>query len=187
MGIIKTNSNIEGNSKFFYGYSIIEILIVIGIFAVFSIIATQSVIITLRGSKKSESVVNVKEELDYASTVIERGLQSAKTITTPTLPCNASGLTEIRYKSRYQDVIGIFTCPGAGYMDPYIASSSAGKTYRLTSTKINFISCSFSCLTESGRTTVGFDVTGSARGISGVEGATYSASRRIYIQQSIRQ
>lgn len=65
------------------GYSLIEILIVIGIFAVLSVVSTQAVLLSLRGAKKSESIVNVKEELDYASDIISRQLQSALTISKP--------------------------------------------------------------------------------------------------------
>jgi prepilin-type N-terminal cleavage/methylation domain-containing protein len=185
--------NIFANNRFLkkqlsFGYSLIEIMIVIGIFAVFSIIATESIILTLRSSKKSESTVNVKEELDYASTIIERSLQSAKTITTPSLPCSDSNLSEIQFKSRYNDIIGKFTCVNIGGTDPYIASSSgATDIYRMTSGKIDIRACSFSCLTESDKTTVEFNVTGSARGITGVEGSSYSTSRRIFLQQSERE
>ncbi|KKQ74848.1 MAG: hypothetical protein US97_C0055G0001, partial [Microgenomates group bacterium GW2011_GWF1_38_5] len=45
------------------GYSVVEILVVVGIFAVMAVIATQSVSLSLKSSKKSDSTMLVRNEL----------------------------------------------------------------------------------------------------------------------------
>ena len=161
-------------------YSLIEILMVIGIFSVFLIVVTQSIVLTLRGSKKSESVVNVKEELEYTASSIERNLASARTIT-----CTANP-HEIQYVSRY-GTQAAYSWLEVGGADPRIASSSGATTYRLTSNKISITYCSFTCSAESGGVGVVVDVTGSSRGVSGVEGASYSTSRKIFLEFNERK
>src|SRR4030042_2270443 len=164
-----------------FGYSIIEILIVIGIFSIFSIVVTQSVILSLRGSKKSGSVVNVKEDLEYAASTIERVLQNAKEITNPN-PCIGT-----------QSYIDFISRDGIQTNFKYETGSDSRitqtntNTYRLTSSKIDITVCTFSCTVESGNKIIIFNVTGNARGITGVEGATHSTSRRIFLQQNERK
>jgi prepilin-type N-terminal cleavage/methylation domain-containing protein len=163
-----------------YAYSLIEILIVIGIFAIFLMIVTQSIVLTLRGSKKSESVVNVKEELEYASNTIERNLASAQKVTCTGNP------QEIQYISRYGPQ-GTFSCLDISGADPRIASSSGATTYRLTSNKISITACNFTCTTESGGTSIVFNISGNARGLKSVEGATYSTSKKVFLEFSERK
>jgi prepilin-type N-terminal cleavage/methylation domain-containing protein len=167
----------------YLGYSLIEILVVIGIFAILSVVATQTVLISLRGAKKSESIVNVKEELDYAAEVVSRQLQNAQAITNPS-SCDGEEVPSITYRSQYQS-LGNFTCLDVGG-DSYVASSSGGINYRLTSTKVKITTCSFSCTTTGEKTSIVFDVSGNAKEVSGAEGYTYSTSRYIFIQGSQR-
>src|SRR3990170_3264778 len=63
------------------GYSIVELLVVVTIFTFLAIIVTQAVVLTLRGSRKGESLISVRENLDYAFAVMERQLRSARSIT----------------------------------------------------------------------------------------------------------
>jgi hypothetical protein len=70
-----------------------------------------------------------------------------------------------------------------------VASSSGtpiNYQYRLTSNKIDISACSFTCYREGNKNSLLFEVTGSAKGVSGVEGATVTTSRRIYITGSER-
>src|SRR4030043_751743 len=98
MRVKKINSKKPNRRHNLFGYSIIEILIVIGIFAIFSVVVTQSVILSLRGTKKSGSVVTVKEDLEYAASTIERVLQNATSITDPN-PCSGTQ-AHIKFISR---------------------------------------------------------------------------------------
>ena len=121
------------------GMSLLEILVVVAIFAILGIIVTRSIILSIGGSKKSESLVKVRENLDYSLAIIERQLRNADSITICPLP--ASNL--ISYKDLYGNT-GTFSCENLGGLDPYIASGSA----RLSSSSVKITSCSFTCTSE---------------------------------------
>lgn len=119
------------NSK---GFSLIEILIVVTIFAVIGLLATRSIFLTIRGAKKSDSLVRVRENVNYSLSVIERQLRNSESVTCP----NASTST-LSYIS-LEGTTTTFSCVTAG-TDKYIASGSA----RLTSADISVTGCSFTC------------------------------------------
>ncbi|HKC04336.1 MAG TPA: type II secretion system protein, partial [Patescibacteria group bacterium] len=62
------------------GLSLLEILVVVSIFAFLGILITRSIILTVAGSRKSESLVKVRESLNYSLSVIERQLRNANSI-----------------------------------------------------------------------------------------------------------
>lgn len=112
------------------GFSIVEILVVIMIFAVIAILATESIALSLRGSKRSESTISVRENLNYSLAVIERALHNAESVTC----VNPTILT-------YSDILGLpaeFSCD---LVSGLIASSSA----RLTSSEVKITACKFIC------------------------------------------
>lgn len=155
------------------GLSLLEVLVVITIFAILGILVTQSVILTLQGSQKSESIVRARENLDYSLNVIERQLRNANYITS----------CPDQYTINYLDHLGIassFQCVGTGYDGSYIASGSA----RLTSDTIRVTSCSFSCSPQTGTNPalVKIDLTVQEALASGVRSATVSASTQIYLR-----
>lgn len=116
------------------GLSLIEILIVITIFAVIGLFSTRSVFLTIRGAKKSDSLVRVRENVNYSLAVIERQLRNSESVTCP----NSSSNT-LNYIS-YEGTPTTFSCVTGG-ADKYIASGSG----RLTSSDISVTSCAFSC------------------------------------------
>lgn len=120
-----------GNKK---GFTLIEILVVIAIFAVIGLLSTRSLFLTLRGAKKSDSLVRVRENVNYSLSVIERQLRNAESVTCP----NPS--TSILEYVSIEGTETSFTC-NTGGSDKYIASGSS----RLTSEDILVTSCSFSC------------------------------------------
>src|SRR3972149_6807058 len=163
------------------GYSIIEILVVIAVFVVLGILATQSISLSLQSSKKSDSIVLVKQELDNAAGSIERLLQTAS-YTITSVDCvaeNATASVGFRdSKGARGDIACLDTSPLNFYgssTDPRIASSS-GETIRYnqryTSGRIQITNCSFSCYTQNSTTYIDFTVTANAKGISSGEGAT---------------
>src|SRR5436190_23351777 len=122
------------NLKLKKGYSLIELLVVLGIFALLATLASQAVVLTLRSSKKSESSIKVKDNLNYALGVMERQLRNAYSVT-PTCALN---------KVDYVDNSGTaasFECDNTGVSDYYVASGSS----RLTSTDIKVNPCSITC------------------------------------------
>lgn len=117
-------------------FSLIEILIVITIFAVIGLLSTRSIFLTIRGAKKSDSLVRVRENVNYSLSVIERQLRNSESVTCP----NASTNT-LNYIS-LEGTATTFSCVTSG-TDKYIASGSG----RLTSADILVTSCSFVCTT----------------------------------------
>lgn len=113
------------------GISIIEILVVIAIFAILGIIVTRAVILTVGGSKKSESLVKVRENLDFAASVIERQIRNADSIV------NCPGVqnsTSVSYVDQ-SHTTSSFSCGGGS-----IASGAA----QLTGSDVT-ATCSFTC------------------------------------------
>ena len=104
------------NQKKFTGFSLIEMLVVITIFVVVSVLATQSLANSLRGAKKSSNIGRVKTNLEYTLSTMERLLRNAQEIT-----CTSS--IQLDYRDE-NGVAASFTCiPGAGA--GHIASGSA--------------------------------------------------------------
>jgi type II secretory pathway pseudopilin PulG len=138
------------------GISLIEILVVMGVFAVLGILTTRSVILSLQGSKKGDALVKVRENVNYAMAVMERQLRNAEEITA----CTSSSIL-------YKDSLGgdsSFSCSGG-----YIASGSA----RLTSSEVVITACSFICTPS---TPPQIDINIAAEGIS----ATTKVDLRTY-------
>lgn len=62
------------------GFSLIEIMIVISIFALLGVLVTQSLALSIRGSKKSEASAIVRSNLASAASTMERQLRNANSI-----------------------------------------------------------------------------------------------------------
>ncbi len=139
------------------GYTLIEILVVVVVFAVISLIATQTVILILRGTKKAESVSKVRQNLDYAMGSMERQLRSARSITSA---CNNSASSQINFIDQSGNV-NSFSCVGTNQTGS--ASSVASSSADLTSSDITISSCSFVCApaTSNSPPSVTLSVTGS--------------------------
>lgn len=81
----KRNKNLDDGTnifkhRFHSGFSLIEILVVISIFAVIGILTTRSIFITLRSARKSDSLVRVRENVNYAMGIIERQIRTAESV-----------------------------------------------------------------------------------------------------------
>jgi len=151
------------------GMSLIEILVVVAVFAILGVIVTQAVTLTLRGSKKSESQVRVRENLSYALSVMERQLRNANAVTV----CD-TGL-RVEYKDS-KDYPTSFSCE-----TDYVASGSA----RLTSDEIRVTACSISCpgyQTSSNPPYIDIFLSGEEASVTGVEGASVSAQTKVYLR-----
>lgn len=153
------------------GMSLLEILVVVAVFAILGIIVTQSVLLTLRGSKKSESQVRVRENINYALSVIERQLRNADALDS----CSSSRVD-------YKDSDGLstyFSCQISG-SDSFVASGSA----RLTGSEISISSCEFSCDlgSSSSYPWVGVSLGATEAEAKGVEGASVTATTKVYLR-----
>lgn len=123
------------------GMSLIEILVVIGIFAILGVLTTRAVVVSLSSGKKTETLIKVRENVDYSFSVIERQLRNADSIT----DCTNSNTLAINYLNQ-EGIASSFSCAnlGAGSVG-YVASGSA----QLTSNTVDVVSCSFTCQVSS--------------------------------------
>lgn len=148
------------------GMSLLEILVVIAIFSVLGIITTRAVLLTIGGSKKSESLVRVRENLNNAMSVIERQLRNADSV----VDCADEDRVVIEYVDQ-QGNTSSFSCTGLGSEEAYISSASA----RLTSSSIRMTYCNFHCTPGSAVNPASVDVSFNAVDAKGV--GTTSESR----------
>ena len=158
------------------GVSLLEIVIVVAIFAVVAVLTTRSTFLTLRGSKKSDSQIRVKENLEYGLSVIDRQLRNADLVTST---CDGSSLPRLDYVDS-TGAVSFFACQEIGQTSGYVASGSA----RLTSDEITITSCTFICSPQEGSTptSVTIDVTGSDLGATGVESSKVSISTKVFLR-----
>lgn len=153
------------------GLSLIEILVVITVFSILAILATRGVLLTLRGSRKSDALTGVRENVGYSFAVMERNLRNAQTIdcTTP---------TRVDYTDQ-NDTAGFFSCEDVG-ANGYVSSSSA----RLTSDQVNVTSCSFTCAAATAGVPPSIDIDISAQDVNaqGAEGGQVTIQTRINLR-----
>ena len=162
------------------GFSLVEILVVITIFGIVGVLATQGLFLTFRGTRKSDSVRQVREELNYATAVMERLLHNA--LSGPgrvDCPVSYAGL-RVEYTD-LQNQSASFSCEdiaGVGY----VASRSA----RLTSENIMITDCNFTCNTDvSGSvTSVDIQLTGQVDEVSGFGSNETEVNTKIYLPQT---
>lgn len=157
------------------GMSLLEILVVVAIFAILGILVTRSVILTLQGSQKSESLVKVRENLDYSLSIIERQIRNANSIT----PCPNLNTSTINYLDQ-NGVPSSFSCVNTGQSDSYIASGSS----RLTGDGVMLVSCTFACTTSININPplVTIDLAMKDASASGVQNSSASATTQIYLR-----
>jgi len=126
------------------GFSLIETLVVVIVFAVLAGATAQSVALSLRSAHKSDQVSEVRDNFDFAISIIERELRNSQTITSsctgsPALigPSNAPGV-------QYEDEDGIshaIYCQNVG-SNGYIYADISGS---LTNEDIAITACEFTC------------------------------------------
>ncbi|HUC94564.1 MAG TPA: type II secretion system protein [Candidatus Saccharimonadales bacterium] len=163
--------------------SLLEVLVVITIFAVLGVLVTQSIALTLQGSKKSESMVRARENLDYSLDIIERQIRNASSVYGDSgyiVPCPNSDTSIIYYEDQDGEQSS-FSCQGTlGSGGSYIASGSA----QLTSNTVKIMSCVFQCYPATGSNSpyVTIDLTVQDASSSGIQSANVSASTQIYLR-----
>ena len=127
------------------GYTLIEIMIVTSIFAILALLVSGIILQSVRNTQKSESLSNVRSELDNVVLVMERHLRNSDNMVgiEGTLPIQGI---------QYTDPTGVearFVCiddAGLGVMK--VASQSTDPdwddtTFDLTSDKVNITNCEF--------------------------------------------
>ncbi len=159
-------------TKSSFGFSIVELLVVVTVFTILAVITTQSLVLILRGSRKSESLIAVRENVNYAMSIMERQIRTAREVTCP----DSNTLN-------YIDSYGISTSFACDDTNGYIASGSA----RITSSEI-VIDCSaasvFTCNAAVGSVppSVDIDIRAQAADSSGAEGAEVTSETHILLR-----
>lgn len=152
------------------GYSIIEMLVVIFVFSLLAVVATQSVALVLKGTAKSENISEVRANVEYAMSVMERSLRNAQQLDSA-FDCVVNHGTS--YKAvGYLDENGIgqsFSCNDSNASDQHIVSSAYNS--RLTNTNAN-LDCSVGVFTCPDDNTVLITLTASDPNNAGALGAT---------------
>jgi prepilin-type N-terminal cleavage/methylation domain-containing protein len=157
------------------GFSLLEILVVITVFSMLAILTTQAVLLTLKGSKKSESLTKVRGNIDYSLAVIERNIRNAESIE----ECPNLDQSIISYFNE-EGVLTSFSCASDEDDIGYIASASG----RLTSSEVDVTSCSFTCEDAAGDTNPVVTISISARDavLSAMEGGEITISTKIFLR-----
>lgn len=163
----KTNTN----KKYIQGMSLLEILIVVSVFSILGILTARSVIVALRGARKSDSQIKVKENISYAFSIMERQLRGAEGIS----PCPNPDTTTISYTTldNQESTFSCILTEDTGY----IASGSA----RLTSSEVVVESCEITCTQENENypPIISISVTATDDSSAGVEKGTVSVETEI--------
>lgn len=157
------------------GMSLLEILVVVTIFAVLGVLVTRSVLLTLQGSRKTEALVKTRENLNFAMNVMERQIRNANAIT----ECPNADPSILNYTDADGNSSS-FTCTNISTQNGYIASGSAS----LTNDSINVLSCQFSCTpgTSINPPSVTITVSATDKTASGIQNSTVSVSNKIYLR-----
>jgi len=110
------------------GFSLFEMLMVTLILGILGAVTTQIIFLALKSSTKSESTVFVRENLNYAMSIMERELRNASSIS-----CTSE--SRIDYKN-FLGLDSSFSCT-----ETQIASNSA----QMTGDNISITGCNFLC------------------------------------------
>ena len=159
------------SQKIIKGVSLVELLVVLAIFSVLAILSTRAILLSLRGSKKSESSAIVRENIDFSFAVMERNLRSAQDATCPSS-------TRVDYVDMEGQSV-YFSCESVG-SDGYVSSASA----RLTNEKVEITSCEFTCDPGDPNTppSVTMSISGKDAAIQGIEAGSVSISTQVFLR-----
>lgn len=125
------------NYKLKSGFTLIEILVVIGVLAIIVIVGSTSFFNLLKGSTKTRTANLVKQNGDYAMGVMTRMIRGAREIVSD-CPGSSSSIQILNPDGKNT----MFDCS-----DSAISSTSAttGNQVPITSDQVEVDSCSFDC------------------------------------------
>lgn len=150
------------------GFSLFELMVVTSLFMIITVIGTQIVVNSLRGSQKSESQSNVREDVVYAIEIMERKLRSASDI-----DCSLSNTTRINYTDN-EGVAGVISCSSGRLF--YNSVPLTGDNVVVTCTNV------FTCSNDPNTVTI--DIRATSAGISGILGSTITLSSQVVRRSS---
>ncbi len=118
------------------GFSLIEMLVVITVFAMIAGVSAQAIALSLSSARKTDAATDIRENVNYALSAIERNMRNA-------VSCTPGTSTTLQYVDQYRNTT-TFSCPGLGSqtVSP-VASGSANIS--LTGANIIMTTCLFTC------------------------------------------
>jgi prepilin-type N-terminal cleavage/methylation domain-containing protein len=119
------------------GYTLVELLTVIGILSVIGVIVLSVLFITLRGTEKSNALEIVRQNGDAALSQMVKDIRYAKTLETPGSCSPATTTSSVTIISLNDSGRTTYSCTGTT-----IASNSASL---LDTNAVSTTSCSFVC------------------------------------------
>jgi len=117
------------------GFSLIELLIVITVLGVLGVVVSQSILVSIRTTNKTNSTISVREDVAQTVETMERRLLNAKSLD--------SACTDSAQSLAYTDQDGMpheFSCAQVG-VDGHIAIDGS----RVTRDDVSITKCSFAC------------------------------------------
>jgi len=132
------------NPKSSLGFTLIELVAVLGIFTTIGLFITSIIITTLRNTNKTNAVAAVQANGNYAITSMAKLIRSARSLDTS----DTCGTTASPTTSNSFAIIGAdgnattFSCTTDAQSRPVIASNGAALT---DSTSTKWTSCQFTC------------------------------------------
>lgn len=164
--------------KRYKGFSLIEILVVVSLFAVLAVVTTQAIATTLKNSAKNESLNLVKTNLDNALNVIQRQVYNAK----KTVNCGVSDGTAFEFTDQ-NGTANKFLCKLDTVNNVTRIASGSAETY-ITSEAINISNCSFTCTLGSSGVpdSLNISLSASSSQFSGYSGAYVTKNVQILLR-----
>lgn len=122
------------------GFTLIEVLVVLGVFVVISTVIVSILFVSLRGSKKSDVLVTTRENGYSALSKMARVIRYAKSIDLPASCVPSSGSVNSITITGSDDNQIVFACPASS--SGGISSNSASL---VDTSSVSVSSCSFTC------------------------------------------
>lgn len=170
---IMSKGNTKDSNVSTGGFSLVEMLVVVLVFSILAVVVTKSLTTSLRTSTKSESIGHVRENVEYAMSVIERSLRSAKGI-----DCGGSSATKLQYLTS-SGTFAYFECSGVNIYYFY----NPPLFYNLINTnEVRITSCQFMAYCSALPHAVDILIRAQERKAQGAESAVYTARTKILLR-----
>lgn len=156
------------------GFTLIEIMVVVVLFAVLAVIATQSTFLAVTQSKKSQSQIGVREDLDYALDLMERNIRNSDEIT-----CVSTKVLQYAANPAAQFKCVTSITPGRLQWD-----DGSGTFLDITPDTLTITDCSFVCVapTQGVPESVDINITARSKGATTNESASVSVSTSVQLR-----
>jgi prepilin-type N-terminal cleavage/methylation domain-containing protein len=151
------------------GFTLVEMLVVISLFAGLAVLVGTMVGSSMKATKKSESAVKVRAELENAAAVVERSLRGAKK---GTVNCN----NNIVNFTDQDDISVSFSCSG----NPLSIQKNGVNLISISN--IELTNCNFDCSRLSTSGVVILNLSGTSKNSVGVESDIATVSARIVLR-----